>query len=122
MAQITLNDGQQFTAAADRRLVLALMDHGIDILHRCGGNARCTTCRVHFIHGEPQTMTQAEFERLEARGLLGEARLSCQLLCEQDMKIEVINRLSESDLDDAGPDPEPYITPNPVWITKPAAR
>ncbi len=29
-----------------RRLVLALEEGGIDILHRCGGNARCTTCRV----------------------------------------------------------------------------
>jgi ferredoxin len=30
--------------------VLALeQDAHVDVLHACGGNARCTTCRVEFI-------------------------------------------------------------------------
>src|SRR5688572_3099461 len=38
-----------------KRLVLAIeQDAGVDILHACGGNARCTTCRVEFVSGEPQ--------------------------------------------------------------------
>ena len=38
-----------------RRLVLAIeQDAKVDILHACGGNARCTTCRVEFIDGEPR--------------------------------------------------------------------
>src|SRR5690242_12887453 len=48
-----------------RRLVLALKDGGIDILHRCGGNARCTTCRVEILSGDPGPMTEPEAERLE---------------------------------------------------------
>ena len=41
-----------------KRLVLAIeQDAGVDVLHACGGNARCTTCRVEFIDGEPQRMT-----------------------------------------------------------------
>ena len=37
-----------------KRLVLAIeQDAEVDILHACGGNARCTTCRVEFIEGEP---------------------------------------------------------------------
>ena len=59
----------------------------IDQLHACGGNARCTTCRVEFIAGEPGQMTAAEKGVLEARGLLGTVRLSCQILCDHDMSV-----------------------------------
>ena len=40
-------------AEEGRKLVLAIEDSGIDILHRCGGNARCTTCRVEILSGDP---------------------------------------------------------------------
>ena len=46
-------------------------DAGIDILHRCGGNARCTTCRVEVLAGEPPPMGELERERLaREEGLL----------------------------------------------------
>jgi ferredoxin len=119
MARITLRDGRSFMADSNTRLVLALEDSGVDILHRCGGNARCTTCRVRFIEGEPQKMTEAELERLTARGLLGEARLSCQILCDHDMKVDPVQTLSSSDFDDPGPRPADQITPEPVWVDRP---
>jgi ferredoxin len=119
MAKITLKDGRTFEADSDKRLVLALLDNGIDILHRCGGHARCTTCRVAFLEGEPSRMTAAELERLKARDLLGKYRLSCQILCDHDMRIEVIQTLSNSDLDDAGERPADAITPDPIWLDKP---
>ena len=37
---------QAFDAEQGRKLVLAIEDAGVDILHRCGGNAKCTTCRA----------------------------------------------------------------------------
>jgi ferredoxin len=104
---------------AGTRLVLAIEGHGVDILHRCGGHARCTTCRVAFSAGEPERMTEAEFERLTARDLLGEARLSCQIICDHDMALKVLMTLSESGLPDPGPTPERTITPEPVWRAKP---
>ena len=65
----------------DLRLVLAIEeDVGVDIMHQCGGNAHCATCRVEFLEGEPEDMTEAEHTLLEMRELLGEARLSCQIL------------------------------------------
>ena len=100
---------------ADKRLVLAIeQDAGVDIMHACGGNARCTTCRVEFIEGEPATMTTAEKERLAARGLAG-VRLSCQILCGQDMAVRAISRLEGSGRPDPGPVPEEHITPPPEW-------
>jgi ferredoxin len=95
--------------------VLALeQDAKVDQLHACGGNARCTTCRVEFIEGEPTTMTEAERDILAARGVTG-VRLSCQILCDHDMSVRAISRLEGSGRPDPGRTPEPHITPPPVW-------
>jgi ferredoxin len=99
---------------AGKKLVLAIEDAGIDILHRCGGNARCTTCRVEFIDGEPSAMTQAERQVLAARGVTG-VRLSCQIQCTHDMAVRAISRLTGSGRPDPGPTPATEITPPPVW-------
>ena len=74
---------------------------GIDQLHACGGNARCTTCRVEFVAGEPDKMTVAEKSVLAARGLSG-VRLSCQILCDHDMSVRAISRFAGSGRKDAG--------------------
>ena len=101
-----------------KRLVLALeQDAHIDQLHACGGNARCTTCRVEFIDGEPSTMTAAERHVMNARGLTG-VRLSCQIVCDHDMTVRAISRLEGSGRPDPGPTPLPTIQPPPEWIEK----
>jgi ferredoxin len=99
-----------------KRLVLAIeQDAHVDILHACGGNARCTTCRIEFISGEPERMTKAEKTRLEERGLTG-VRLSCQIVCDHDMSVRAISRLEGSGRPDPGKAPEPTIQPPPEWI------
>ena len=110
---------QQFEADENKRLVLAIEEAGIDILHRCGGWAGCTTCRVEFVAGEPNTMTEAEKKRLERDDLLGKVRLSCQILCDHDMAVKPLMRVSSSEYDEAGNTPKDDITPDPVWIEKP---
>ncbi len=87
----------------------------VDILHACGGNARCTTCRVEFIAGEPETHTEAEKNRLAARALTG-VRLACQILCDHDMTVRAISRLEGSGRPDAGGTPQDVITPPPQWV------
>ncbi|MFC1996701.1 2Fe-2S iron-sulfur cluster-binding protein [Chloroflexota bacterium] len=93
------------------RLVLALKDNGGDPLHRCGGYARCTTCRVEFIDGEPETMSAAEKEKLESQEKLGKFRLSCQCTVDHDMHVKVLMPFAESEMDDPGSRPEDYVTP-----------
>ena len=100
-----------------KRLVLAIEGAGVDILHACGGNARCTTCRVEFISGEPERMTKAEQTRLAERGLTG-VRLSCKIVCDHDMTVRAISRLAGSGRPDPGRTPEPTIQPPPDWTTK----
>ena len=98
-----------------KRLVLAIeQDAGVDILHACGGNARCTTCRVEFVSGEPSAMTKAEKGKLEERGLAG-VRLSCQIVCDHDMTLRAISRLAGSGRPDPGKTPEPTIQPPAEW-------
>ena len=68
-AALTVEDVGTFEVPEGKRLVLALeQDAQIDQLHACGGKARCTTCRVEFIAGEPGTMTKAENARSPAKG------------------------------------------------------
>src|SRR5919202_759791 len=84
MPKLTVDGVGTFDVPAGKRLVLALEDETkIDQLHACGGNARCTTCRVEFISGEPETMSEAERKVLAGRGLTG-VRLSCQILVNHD--------------------------------------
>ncbi len=117
MAQLTVEEFGTFDVADGKRLVLALSeDAGVDQLYACGGNAKCTTCRVEFVEGEPEKMTVAERDVLEARGVEG-ARLSCQILCDQDMTVRAISRLEGSGRSDRGPQPTEEIMPEPEWVS-----
>ncbi len=122
MPKLTVEGVGDFEVADGKRLVLALIDEAhVDQLHACGGNARCTTCRVEFVAGEPEKMTEAEKAVLAARGLAGtpHLRLSCQILCGHDMQVKAISRLAGSGRADAGKRPADQLQPEPVaWTTK----
>jgi ferredoxin len=119
MPKLTVENVGPFDVPEGKRLVLALEDEArVDQLHACGGNARCTTCRVEFVQGEPERMTVAEKSILAARGLTG-IRLSCQILCDHDMTVRIISRLAGSGRKDAGQRPLNDIHPQPVvWTDK----
>lgn len=89
-----------------RRLILAIQDAGVDILHRCGGNARCTTCRVEILGGDAGPMTEAEAERLgRIEDRPATMRLACQVQVRDDLSVRVLRRLSENpEMSDAGPE------------------
>lgn len=118
MPMLTVEGFTSVAVEAGKRLVLAVeQDAGVDILHACGGNARCTTCRVEFVSGEPERMTAAEKSRLAQRGLTG-VRLSCQITCEHDMTVRAVSRLEGSGRPDPGPTPLPTIQPPPEWTPR----
>lgn len=118
MPKLTVEGFDTVDVEEGKRLVLAIeQDAHVDVLHACGGNARCTTCRVEFIAGEPARMTKAEKTRMEERGLTG-VRLSCQIVCDHDMTVRAISRLEGSGRPDPGKTPEPTIQPPPEWIEK----
>ena len=97
MPTVTVVGEKSFEVEAGKKLVLAIEDAGIDILHRCGGNARCTTCRVEMIAGEVSPMGEAEQERLAREAdLAPNIRLSCQIRVESDLEVKVINRSQQT--------------------------
>ncbi|WP_425146237.1 2Fe-2S iron-sulfur cluster-binding protein [Deinococcus sp.] len=118
MPTLSVPEHAPIHADPHERLVLALERGGIDILHRCGGVARCTTCRVSFVAGEPGRMTQAEYDKLSEKELLGQVRLSCQILCDHDMSLTPLQTVSGSGLE-AGKAPAEEIEPEAVWRNKP---
>lgn len=116
MPTLTVEGFGTVDVEAGKRLVNAIeQDAHVDILHACGGNARCTTCRVEFIAGEPSKMTSAEKHKLAEKGLQG-VRLSCQIACDGDMTVRAISRLEGSGRPDPGRAPEPTIQPPPEWV------
>ena len=116
MAKLTVEGFEPVEVVSGKRLVLAIeQDAKVDILHACGGNARCTTCRVEFIAGEPEMMTAAERQVLTAKGVTG-VRLSCQIVCDHDITVRAVSRLTGSGRPDPGPPPAAEITPPPEWI------
>ena len=118
MPKITVDGVGSFDVPAEKRLINSLIDDAkVDQLHACGGLARCTTCRVQFVAGEPSRMTVAEQGLLQARGLTSQpgVRLSCQIVCDHDMEVRLISRLAGSGRPDAGKHPADAIEPPPVW-------
>ncbi|MBM4022727.1 MAG: (2Fe-2S)-binding protein [Planctomycetes bacterium] len=118
MPKLSVEGVGTFDVPAGKRLVNALVDEcGVDQLHACGGFARCTTCRVEFVSGEPPRMTKAERDVLAAKGLADRPglRLSCQIACDGDMAVRVVSRLAGSGRADAGKRPADAIEPPADW-------
>lgn len=87
-------------AQAGRKLVLELEDNGVDILHRCGGNARCTTCGVEVISGNAGEKNDAENAVLTAKGIDNPSfRLSCQIRCEEDLNVKILKQASTAGIE-----------------------
>ncbi len=90
----------EIDAKAGRKLVLELEDNGVDILHRCGGNARCTTCAIEVTAGDAGAIGDAENAVLEAKGMAGgNVRLSCQIHCENDLSFKVLKQASTAGIE-----------------------
>ncbi|HEX8913803.1 MAG TPA: 2Fe-2S iron-sulfur cluster-binding protein [Humisphaera sp.] len=119
MPKLTVEGVGTFEVPQGKRLVNALVDDAkVDQLHACGGNARCTTCRVQFTAGEPAAMTRAEQELIAAKNL-GQhpgLRLSCQIKVEQDMSLKAISRQQGSGRSTPGARPTDDIQPPPDWV------
>ncbi len=94
-----------FEVEEGTKLVLALEDNGVDILHRCGGNARCTTCRVEVLSGDPGAMTELEAQLRESKGITQDnVRISCQIRVHDDLTVKPLMTATESGMD---PGPRP---------------
>ncbi|MFO7545421.1 MAG: 2Fe-2S iron-sulfur cluster-binding protein [Trueperaceae bacterium] len=117
MPRLTIDDIVT-TVPEGKRLVLAIEEAGVDVGHRCGGNARCTTCRVVFTEGEPDTMTLAEARKLREKDLVGAARLSCQIVADRDMAVRPLMTLESEGWSDTGPQPAEEVMPEATFYPR----
>lgn len=115
MHDLTIEGVGTFEVEEGTRLVRAIEDCGVTLGHRCGGQAKCTTCRCTFKNGEPGVMTEAEHEKLSDIGQLGDMRLSCQIVVDRDMTVEPLMLLEDQGWDDAGPEPALTVEPKAEW-------
>ena len=112
-------NGQHLDVLPATRLVQAIENAGVDIGHRCGGKGRCTTCRVTFSLGEPDTYTRAEYTKLGLKpGVTPDYRLSCQILCEHEMDVSALMTLENQNWNDTGPALAEQVEPEAEWFTR----
>ncbi|MDF1538131.1 MAG: 2Fe-2S iron-sulfur cluster-binding protein [Candidatus Thorarchaeota archaeon] len=119
------NVEKEFEVEKGTKLLKALIDHGVDIIHECGGKAKCTTCRVSIDEGTPKKETQRQkefFKKLVDRGnsifSAQQVFLSCQVLVEEDMMVCPSERFNRVIHDSMGKDTGDEITPEPVWVDR----
>lgn len=95
MPCVSVIDGGTFEVEIGKKLVLALEDNGVNILHHCGGNAICTTCRVEVLAGNYLEVTNKEKKAFANKGIENLLfddclRLSCQILVNGDITVRPI--------------------------------
>jgi ferredoxin len=109
MPYVTVVGQGTFKVEKEKKLVLALEDNNIHILHRCGGKAKCTTCRVEISAGSYLDVTDTEKAAFSNKNIDYQIvedclRLSCQIHVIDDITVHPILTVENSGLD-AGPRP-----------------
>ncbi|MGG3450543.1 MULTISPECIES: 2Fe-2S iron-sulfur cluster-binding protein [Bacillaceae] len=105
MPYLTVNGYGTFEIEKGKKLVLALEDSGVNILHRCGGKARCTTCRVEILEGDYCEPTNTESHAFLEKGIIDDnLRLSCQIRVDGDINVRPIMTVENSSIG-VGPRP-----------------
>lgn len=80
MYTIFSQDNKTIVASPDSTILEAALKANINHIHVCGGNARCTTCRVYVIDGLENCLPRNEKEKqlAEKLGFPENIRLACQ--------------------------------------------
>ena len=114
---------KEFEVESGTKLLKALIEHDVDLVHTCGGKAKCTTCRCTIDKGTPNKVTQAQkdlFERLVRTGQpqfdAPQVFLSCQVIVENDMMVSPSEEFNSIIHDSRGKDTADEVTPDPVWL------
>ena len=73
-------DNKTFDASPDDTILKAALKANIDYVHVCGGNARCSTCRVDIVKGLNNCLprNKKEMQLSEQLGFPQNIRLACQ--------------------------------------------
>ncbi|PJZ68934.1 guanylate cyclase [Leptospira perolatii] len=106
MIHITFENDLELNLSPDlppKSLLQISLEHNIPHVHACGGNARCSTCRVLVLEGLSHLSPRNEQESLLAKrkGFPEEVRLACQSKVLGDVNVRRLV-IDDSDLALAG--------------------
>lgn len=87
--QITIQGGDSFSVAPGDNLFRTLRGVHVFIPTICGGNGFCGKCRLKVLAGASSPVTDHERKKLSDEELAAGWRLSCQVLVQQDMTLEL---------------------------------
>jgi adenylate cyclase len=89
MPRIDFGGGLVIEVPVGTTILDASLQHGLQHMHACGGNARCTTCRVEVLEGADNcpTKNRAEAEVTKISGFPDNVRLACQTAPSGDVKV-----------------------------------
>lgn len=106
MPIVTVLGQGSFQVEVGKKLVLALEDNNINILHQCGGKAKCTTCRVEILEGEFSDLSDREKTAFSNKEVVIDdfLRLSCQVRVNGDITVRPILTVENTGLE-VGPRP-----------------
>lgn len=112
MAAIELvNDHVCINSKPGQTILEAALDHGINHVHACGGNAFCSTCRVRIEDGQENLneKNEAELKLANKLGLPEEIRLACQTTPKGKVKARrlVLDKVDEDVILQYGDSKEP---------------
>ncbi|CAN1211039.1 Guanylate cyclase domain-containing protein [Tumidithrix helvetica PCC 7403] len=84
-----LPDDQIVEATKADTVLYAALAFGIPHIFACGGNARCTTCRIRILEGQENCCprTELEAELANKLGFPNDIRLACQTKVVGDVKV-----------------------------------
>jgi Na+-transporting NADH:ubiquinone oxidoreductase subunit F len=85
---LTINEEKKLEIAAGQKLLNALGDAQLFIASACGGGGTCGQCKVRVMEGGGSILP-TETSHINKREAAHGERLACQVVCKQDMRIEV---------------------------------
>jgi len=97
-ARVTFDgDERSIDVAVGTSLLKAGLDAGLAVTHACGGQGKCSTCRVVVLEGLAHAPGRNDVERAIAqrRGFAPEVRLSCQTPVSGDVLVRFLVRDDE---------------------------
>lgn len=97
---LCLPDNKGFDIEVGETILAATLRAGIPHAHACGGQAKCSTCRIWILDGLEacETRTEAELALAEPLGFGPEIRLACQAKVSGDVRFRRLV-LDEADLE-----------------------
>ncbi len=84
-----LSDSKEVDAHPDKTILQASLENGIPHYYICGGNTRCTTCRVSIVEGLENCQPRNEKEQMVAEEMhfSPAIRLACQTKISGEVKL-----------------------------------